>query len=108
MEPAPSSMRDTISSTALGSETSATAVTPPQACAPHSSFVLCRVICREVRNRTALMHKLEQMLTAPELGDLATCDADDVYPAHGHTPARRGTSMNSPLCVPLMVKRPTT
>ena len=38
----------------------------------------------------------------------ATCDADDVYPAHGHTPARRGTSMNSPLCVPLMVKRPTT
>src|SRR3712207_1549245 len=29
------------------------------------------------------------MLAAPELSDLATCDADDVYPAHGHTPARR-------------------
>src|SRR5919106_229332 len=37
MEPAPSSMRDTISSTALGSETSATAVTPPQAFATSSS-----------------------------------------------------------------------
>src|SRR5215208_4766703 len=28
------------------------------------------------------------MLAVPELGDFATCDADDVYPAHGHAPAR--------------------
>src|SRR3712207_3459399 len=28
------------------------------------------------------------MLAVPELGDLATCDADDVYHAHRHAPAR--------------------